>query len=153
METAATISNPIITNALLSALEGAFMGDETNNGWMNGLGFSLEHLSAEAASRSPAPGRPTPAAHTDHIRVTFQAMQAWAKGENPTVDWASSWKIANLNQREWDDLRAVVRAEYENTQEAIRTNEGWTEKSLTSAMNNATHLAYHASAIRQLIKL
>jgi hypothetical protein len=153
METTETLSSPIITNALLKALEEAFMGDETNQGWMNGLGFSLEHLSAENASRSPASGRPTPAAHADHIRVTFQAMQAWARGENPTVDWASSWKIANLSEREWDDLRAAIRAEYENTQETIRANPNWTEKSLTSAINNVTHLAYHAGAIRQLIKL
>jgi hypothetical protein len=153
METGATFSSPIINNALLASLEEAFKGDELNRGWMNGLGFSLKGLSADAASKSLAPGRPSIAAHTDHIRVTFQAMQAWAKDENPEVDWASSWKVTNLNQTQWDDLRAALRAEFENTQEYIRAKTDWTEKSLTSAINNVTHLAYHAGAIRQLIKL
>jgi DinB superfamily len=153
METTATISSPIITNALLKALDMAFLGDETNQGWLNGTLFSLEKLSPEDASRSPAPDRPTPAAHADHIRVTLQAVQAWAKGENPQVDWAASWKIKNLNQEQWQDLRASLRAEFENTQELIHSEINWTEETLTSAINNISHAAYHASAIRQLIKL
>ena len=152
METTANIANPIITNALLKALEMAFMGDETNQGWLNGVLFSLEKLSAEDASRSISANHVTAAAHADHIRVTLQAVQAWARGGNPQVDWAASWKIKDLNAVQWDDLRASIRAEYENTQELIRSEPGWTEQTLTSAINNISHVAYHASAIRQLIK-
>ncbi len=147
------IASPIITNALLRALEMVFKGDEANQGWMNGILFSLEHLSAENASRSPAEGRPTPAAHVDHICVTLQAVQASSKGQQTEMDFGASWNIGMVTPRQWDDLKATVRAEYENTQDAIRNEATWTEDNLTYAINNVAHVAYHASAIRQLIKL
>ena len=146
------ISSPAITNALIAALKMALYGDEQNHGWYNGLLFALEGVSAERASRPPAPGRATVAAHAEHVRFTLQVVNAWGRGENPEVDWADSWKVQTVNQDEWNTLREGIKREFEALREGIQNRTTWREQGLMTMINNIGHTAYHASAIRQLLK-
>ncbi len=152
META-SISSPIITNALLKGLNTAFVASESDSGWLNGILFSLENMSSITASKAPALGRPTIAAHVHHVRLCLNAVRAWASGEQPHPDWGSSWKISSVQDSEWEDLKLGLQNEFKLTQELIQTQASWDERSLSSAIDNIAHCAYHASAIRQIMKL
>jgi hypothetical protein len=152
META-SISSPIITNALLKGLNTAFVASESDRGWLNGILFSLENMSSTTASKTPAPGRPNIAAHVHHVRLCLEAVRAWARGKQPQPDWSSSWKISSVTKSEWEDLKLGLQNEFKLTQELIQTQTSWDEQSLSSAIDNIAHCAYHASAIRQIIKL
>lgn len=152
MEHQVEVSSPAITNALIATLKMAFHGDEQQHGWYNGLLFALEGVSAERASRPPAPGRATVAAHAEHVRFTLQVVNAWIRGENPEVDWADSWKVQTITAHDWDALRENIRQEFETLLSVIQDRAVWREPGLTMMINNIGHTAYHASAIRQLLK-
>lgn len=147
------ISSPIITNALKAALKMALFGDETQQGWYNGLLRALDGVNAARASRSPGPGRTTVAAHAEHIRFTLQVVNAWGRGEQPEVDWTDSWTRSSLTESEWDALRADLRLEFETMLTGVQGREAWREQGLQTMINNIAHTAYHAGAIRQLLKL
>ena len=51
------------------------------NGGDPGLLRSLDRLSASAASKPPAPGAATIAAHVDHLCFGLELMLRWSKGE------------------------------------------------------------------------
>ena len=58
-----------------------------------GLLRSLDALSAEAASRQPAPGAASIAAHVDHLCYGLELMNRWGDGEaDPwsSADWTAS---------------------------------------------------------------
>ena len=150
---AASISSPIITNALLKGLNTAFVASESDSGWLNGILFSLENMDSTSASRAPALSRPTIAAHVHHVRLCLNAVRAWAMGEQPHPDWGSSWKVTSVDETEWNDLKTGLQAEFELTKTLIENESTWTERSLSSAIDNIAHCAYHASAIRQIMKL
>jgi hypothetical protein len=153
METT-SISSPIITNALLKGLNTAFIASEGDSGWLNGILFSLENMTFETASKTPVPGRPNIIAHVHHVRLCLETVRAWARGEQPQPDWGSSWhRTSSMTKSEWEDLKLGLQKEFELTQELIQTETSWNELSLSSAIDNIAHCAYHASAIRQIIKL
>ena len=153
MESAASIASPIVTHALLKGLNTAFVASESDRGWLNGILFSLENMNSTTASRPPGMGRPTIAAHVHHVHLCLNAVRAWARGEQPQPDWGSSWKISSLNETEWETLKLELDQEFKLTQELIQTQANWDERSLSSAIDNIAHCAYHASAIRQIMKL
>lgn len=151
---AAGVSSPIITNALLKGLNTAFVASESDSGWLNGILFSLENMTFETASKAPASNRPTIIAHVHHVRLCLETVRAWARDEQPQPDWGSSWhRTSSMTQSEWNDLKAGLHKEFELTKELIQTQASWDERSLSSAIDNIAHCAYHASAIRQIMKL
>jgi hypothetical protein len=153
MDAQPEVSSPIITNAIQAALKMALLGDERQHGWYNGLLMALEGMSAAQASRSPAPGRTTVAAHTEHIRFTLQVVNAWGRGEQPEIDWADSWTVSSVTEPEWDALRADLRREFEVMLTGVQARAAWREQGLAMIINNIAHTAYHAGAIRQILKL
>jgi hypothetical protein len=146
------ISSPIITDAILATLRMAFLGDETQQGWYNGLLASLDGVTASQASSVPAPGRTSVAAHAEHVRFTLSVVNAWGRGEQPQVDWADSWATSSLTESEWDALRTDIRHEFETTIAGVQSRTAWREQGLQTVINNIAHTAYHAGAIRQILK-
>jgi hypothetical protein len=153
MDAEPEVSSPIITNAIQAALKMALSGDETRHGWYNGIMTALEGVSATQASRSSGPGRTTMAAHAEHIRFTLRVVNAWGRGEQPEIDWADSWKVSSVTDDQWDALRADLHREFQMTLEGVQGRTAWREQSLEMLINNIAHTAYHAGAIRQILKL
>lgn len=144
-----------LTQALLSGLEMAFEGDETNQkyGWYNGLLFSLEPLSSAQAGKSAREGGSTIAAHADHILVTLRYVQAVFKGESYEADWGASWHSRNHpDEAEWEQLKTALQHEYQATRALVQGKPFWREQGLTQMIHHIAHTAYHASAIRQILR-
>jgi hypothetical protein len=146
------VSHPGLTAALVQGLAMALEGDEANQGWYTGLIAALENVSAAQASMSPGPGRTTVAAHAEHIRFTLRYLNGMFRGENPQVDWADSWKLQELGQEDWANLRAEIKREYEQLKAFTQEKPFWREQGLAAMIHSVAHTAYHAGAIRQMLK-
>ncbi|RIH75502.1 hypothetical protein Mterra_03975 [Calidithermus terrae] len=146
-------SLPALGNVLVHSLKMALEGDEHNGGWYNGLLFALENVSAEQASRAPAEGRATVAAHAEHVRFTLEVANAWLRGERPEINWADSWKVQQVSEAEWEALKAGLRQQYETLLEMAHSRPTWREPGVALMIDNIAHTAYHAGAIRQMVKL
>ena len=133
-------------------------GAEADACWMlnkkdPGLLRSLETLSAAAASKVPAAGGATIAAHVDHLTYGLSLMNRWVGGEkNPweTADWTASWKRTTVSDTEWATLRQGLAREARAWLKALGTPHDYSGFELTGAMASIAHLAYHLGAIRQI---
>jgi hypothetical protein len=117
-----------------------------------GLTGSLARLSAVEASLRPG-GRSSVAAHAQHLRYGFELLNRWMRGENPFADatYAASWGRQQVNEAEWDELRASLTREVRAWMTAIATPRNWDAVTLSGAIGSVAHLAYHLGAIRQLV--
>ncbi|HEU4741734.1 MAG TPA: hypothetical protein VFS50_09095 [Meiothermus sp.] len=145
-----------LTKALLTALEMAVEGDETDReryGWYNGLWFAVKNLSAREAAKSLGPGRSSVAAHLDHVRITLAYTRHVLSGdEEYSADWAGSWKIVSPSEAQWEEIKVGFRQEYEALRAFLEHEPFWREPGLSAAINNIAHAAYHAGAVRQILK-
>lgn len=143
-----------LNNLLSELIEGpkpdwAWVIDPTSPGL---LPF-LDQFSADDASRRPAHGGSTIAAHANHLRFSLELLNRWARGEeNPfaDADWNASWNLQTVSDSQWHDLRKALRREASDWIAAAQTSRDWNEITLTGAFASAAHLAYHLSALRQL---
>jgi hypothetical protein len=117
-----------------------------------GLLRSLDTLTARDASRVPAGGGSSVAAHVDHVRYGLSLMNRWAHGENPfeSADWSASWRKQNVSDDEWQQLRAELRAEAHKWLEVLREPREVHRMELNGMVGSIAHLAYHLGAIRQI---
>ncbi len=116
-----------------------------------GLLRSLDTLSARDASATPTGGASI-AAHVDHVRYGLSLMNRWKDGHNPfaDADWAASWRITEVSEDQWRDLRAGLRDEAHRWLETLRTPRDVNDLELTGILGSIGHLAYHLGAIRQI---
>lgn len=118
-----------------------------------GLLRSLDNLSADAASRPPAPGAATIAAHVDHLSLGLDLMNRWSDGDpNPfaSADWASSWRRGAVTEEEWDALRTRLRATAARWRESLANPRELSALELNGVISSVAHFAYHFGAIRQI---
>jgi uncharacterized damage-inducible protein DinB len=118
-----------------------------------GLLRSLDSLSAEAASRRPAPGAASIAAHVDHVCYGLELMNRWSDGEaDPwsSADWTASWRRTTVNEEEWAALRARLRATTERWHRALQIPRQMSTVELNGVIASIAHLAYHLGAMRQI---
>ena len=119
-----------------------------------GLLRQLESIDAKTASTRSMPGETTVAAHADHILYGLELLNRWSDGEeNPwaTADWSASWKRKSVNEPQWRDLTARLRAAAEKWQRAAAARTDWDDVSAPGALASAAHTAYHLGAIRQIL--
>jgi hypothetical protein len=120
-----------------------------------GLLKSLDKLSAADASRS-SHGGATIAAHAQHLRYGLSLMNKWARQRgNPFKDakWDEAWKTSVVNDAQWSEIRAGLRAETDQWAKALASPpQNASEIELTGMMGSVAHLAYHLGAIRQIDK-
>src|ERR1700754_4519655 len=70
---------------------------------------TLEKFTAEHASRAPALGRRTPAAHAAHLLFSLELANQRLRGENPDADWDGSWEPSAVSAEDWARLRQQIR--------------------------------------------
>jgi len=148
----ANIAQPDFKNRLLALLKETFEGPSgSESAYLaegTGLLQTLDSLNAEAASRAPSGGGPTIAAHCAHLTYYARANHNYAVGRDQQVDWASSWELQQVGDREWEELKDRARFEYRALMETLERLEGWTEEAVGDSMAIVAHTAYHLGAIR-----
>jgi hypothetical protein len=120
----------------------------------SGLLRSLDRVSAADASAS-ASGGATIAAHAQHVRYGLSLMNRWAReGGDPFADatWDAAWKIAGVDDREWQDIRDGLRAEAHQWLDVLAKPRDVSEIEFSGLAGSIAHLAYHLGAIRQINK-
>lgn len=117
-----------------------------------GLLRSLDHLTAEEASRS-VHGGATVAAHAQHVRYGLSLMNRWAsQGGNPFANarWDEAWKIRAVDDAHWTEIRTGLNGEAANWLKTLGTARTVGAIDLTGMAGSIAHLAYHLGAIRQI---
>ena len=110
-------------------------------------------LSAEAASRTSAPGGGSIAAHVDHVCYGIDLMNRWSEGEADPwsgADWAASWRRTTVGEEEWAALRERMREAARRWRKALETPRTMSALELNGVIASIAHLAYHLGAIRQI---
>ncbi len=114
---------------------------------------TLATISAEEASR-PVGGRcATLAAQVNHVRVYLEVLERIMRGEAVgQTDWAASWRVAGVDDEEWESLKQRLNDAYQRT---LATMKGFTtwggEDEIGGALAILVHTAYHLGEIRQAL--
>ena len=129
----------------------------TTNAPDSGILGTLNTLSAETASRRPAPGMSTIAAHTAHLVFALSLARRSAEGEDAYAgaDWAADWRTSTVDEEAWKALRDNLQREHAALIAALKANhpkEG-DGSFLKSMFALAGHGAYHLGAIRQIQRM
>lgn len=146
-------------SSLKTLLSEVFHGTAAGSSWFlnpgdTGLLGALSSLSAADASFVPGDGRPTIAAHTNHILFHLRLLNRFLGGEaNPFAgaDWDESWSVSRVNETEWERLRSELAAAEAGWREGVSTEGTWSDLALTGAFGSAVHFAYHFAVIRQIV--
>src|SRR4029453_650867 len=148
----ANIAQPDFKNRLLALLKETFEGPSgSESAYLaegTGLLQTLDSLSAEAARRARWGGAPTIAAHCAHLTYYVRANHNYAVGRDQQVDWALSWQLQQVGDREGEELKDRARREYRSLMETLKSLESWTEEAVGDSMAIVAHTAYHLGAIR-----
>lgn len=117
-----------------------------------GMLASLDHLSASEASSSSRAGA-TIAAHAQHVRYGLSLMNEWAThGGNPFANakWDEAWKVSNVDDASWAEIRAGLRDECVRWKSALGTPREAQPVEVCGMISSIAHLAYHLGAMRQI---
>jgi hypothetical protein len=151
-----------VTSQLLAVLKETIEGPgesgsfflDPNTGLLQTLEtLSLDKLGLERAFASPAPGRPSIAAHVKHTSFHLHAICAWPRGDHSRRDWPSSFVLENHDAATWATLLEELKFEYADFQSVIREFATESDEALGGAVGGIVHVAYHLGAIRQLVHL
>ena len=115
-----------------------------------GLLISLARLSAAEASKAPANGGSSIAAHVDHLRYGLELLNRWSRGENPAADFSASWTHGTVSDGQWRALQETLRAEAVAWRDTIAVPDRLAKLDLAVVAGSVAHLAYHLGAIRQI---
>jgi hypothetical protein len=146
-----------VSQAIATVTSEILDGARGETGWLlnpgdAGLLQSLDALSAADASARPADGGAPVAAHVDHLRYGLSLLNRWSGGEQPfgDADWSASWRLGDVSQDQWRQLRDELRRVAEDWQNSFPALIESDPEGLTGAVACAAHLAYHLGAIRQI---
>jgi hypothetical protein len=149
-------TNIAFTKSLFILLKETFEGPSDSGSMYlekgTGLFQTLDTLTAEAASRAPRAGGPTIAAHCAHLSYYVRVINNDAMGREQQVDWPSSWRLQQVGDREWDELKGNVRHEYRALIERLERLETWGDQEAGDGVTIVAHTAYHLGAIRHAVK-
>ena len=119
-----------------------------------GLHRQLEAISASTASRQAIPGKPSIAAHVDHVHFGLSLLTRWLSGEeNPwaDADWNGSWQRTTVTDEQWRRLRDNLREKADTWRKAVAVRGEWDDINAAGALSTIAHTAYHLGAIRQIL--
>ena len=120
-----------------------------------GLHRQLDTISAAIASQQAIPGKPSIAAHVDHVHFGLSLLTRWLSGEeNPwaNADWNGSWQRTTVTDDQWRMLRDNLREKAATWQKAVAVRTDWDDLSAAGALSTIAHTAYHLGAIRQILR-
>jgi hypothetical protein len=151
------LSREAVLRAVMPILAEAYAGPANprsthflNNEPDCGVFGTLDRLSAVEASTPPEPGRPTVAAHAEHLRFSLDVSTRWLRGEHTHADWPGSWAVQTVDEAEWLRLRERLRDEYAQFLELIDARPEMDEELLAGIVGTVAHAAYHLGALRQV---
>jgi hypothetical protein len=152
-------TDSIFQNAVSKLLTEIFDGPPGEEAYIlnpgdSGLHRQLEKISAETASKQAIPGKPTIAAHVNHVHFGMSLLTRWISGEeNPwaDADWNGTWKRNTVTDEEWRTLRDNLRRESDTWRRAVTTRTQWDDINAAGALSTIAHTAYHLGAIRQIL--
>ncbi len=153
-----TLPRDVVMKSLGMVLKEAYEGPQDPRGtWFvemapdTGLFGTLASVSADEASRPPAPGRSTIAGHAAHLRFSLEVARRFLGGDRGPFEWEQSWATRSVDDAAWAELRAGLRQEYDAFRRAL-DEAGELDWLLLSGMfGGLAHVAYHLGAIRQMI--
>jgi hypothetical protein len=153
----ADITQHDFTKNLIALLKETFEGPSSHSGSSyleNGAGLfqTLDALTAETASLKPYAGAPTIAAHCAHLMYYVRVNHDYAMGREQHVDWPSSWRLQQVGDQEWEELKGGVRREYGALIETLESLETRRVREIGEIMPIVAHTAYHLGAIRHALK-
>jgi hypothetical protein len=150
------LSREAVLRAVMPILAEAYAGPANpasthflNNEPDCGVFGTLDRLPAAAASTPPGPGRPTVAAHAEHLRFSLDVSNHWLRGTPVKADWPASWAVQAVDEAEWLRLRERLRDEYAQFLELIDARPEVDEELLAGIVGTVAHAAYHLGALRQ----
>lgn len=153
------MNDPVVVDRvkefLLPALEEAFTkvsGIFLDRG--TSLLETLAGVTAEEASRAPAPGQATLAAQVEHVAFYLDVLErGWNGEEVGKVDWKEIWnRRRGVAPAEWDVLRERLRASYERIAARAGAQEDWaSEEHLSAPFAILVHTAYHLGGLRMAL--
>ena len=118
-----------------------------------GILTSLAKLSAADASRIPAAGGASIAAHVDHLCYGFELLNRYAAGEEDafaTADYSRSWERTRVSDDEWQRLRERLAGQLHTWRGVVGELDSNVQLHVTGAIASIVHLAYHLGAMRQI---
>jgi len=115
---------------------------------------TLDQISASQAS-IPVGGRcATIAARVEHVIFYLHILERDIAGQEVgQVDWNEIWnRVCGVTTAEWDDLRARLRAAYDQLAATLRDVDDWARNdAIGASMGILVHTAYHLGEIRQAL--
>lgn len=150
----ADIARRDFTKTLFALLEETFEGPGGNVYLDKGAGLfqTLDVLTAQEASHVPYAGAQTIAAHCAHLAYYVRVNHDSMVGREQRLDWPSSWRPQQVGDREWEELKARVRREYDALIETLDRLETWSDQQAGDSIAIIAHTAYHLGAIRHVLK-
>ena len=118
----------------------------------HGLLPTMASLTAAQASAPTALGTSV-AAHCAHVAYHLEVTVRWVNGDRGPFDWKGSFEPRVVNDAEWKDRQARVRAAYEGVVALARSTPEWNDDAAGGIAATLAHLAYHVGAVRQIVKL
>ena len=114
---------------------------------------TLATISAEEASQPIGDRCATLAAQVNHIRVYIEVLERSMRGEEVgQTDWAASWRVAGVDDAEWEALKQRLDAASERVLATTRGRPpGDGAAALSGALAILAHTAYHLGEIRQAL--
>lgn len=144
-----------MTQQLLAVLREGFEGPSRELGYFlddgpdAGLRNTLATLTAEEASRTFAGN--SVAAHAHHVLFSFDAFGAFIAGDRSSRDWNESWRVKDVDDKQWSKLQDDLARSYDSLKATIQTKGEENSDALRGSYAAVSHLAYHLGAIRQKI--
>ncbi len=114
---------------------------------------TLESISAEQASTSLVPGGTTIAGHVDHARFHLETSLRYMAGSDERVDWAESWRVREVDEAAWAEVRSAFVETAERVQRSLLELTSWSDREVGGAFAVIAHCAYHLGAVRQILQV
>jgi hypothetical protein len=154
-----TTSAHLTSSLLANLLREAFAGPPgpwtyfTDNRPGVGILSTIEALTTTEASVAFEPGGATIAGHVHHVRASLAGSTELITRKRTSRDRTGTWTVHQVTDKEWKELQAALRAQYEISLQTIQSRMDWDEDSLGAAAGAVAHAAYHLGAIRQRLRL
>jgi len=157
MSTSPTLQTADLLNNLRQLFQETFLGTGGQASmYIDGKGHgslfeTLDATAASVASTALVPGGATIAAHAEHLRYYLEVIPRFMRGEHDVqADWAGSWATRAVDDKQWRNLKAALRKQYDQTLAYFDTIECWDDGPVGGSMGLLAHSAYHLGAIRLL---
>ena len=113
---------------------------------------TIAGLTAAEASQSLGPRSATMAAKVNHTAFYLDAVMTHLEhSPHLPVDWASSWAVTEVDEREWQVMVDHLRDAHARVVALIETAPVWDDRFVRALLGIVAHTAYHLGEIRQAL--